>query len=60
VCGGTTNVGGGSGGGGGGDSKRRTTRPSSPFSCLEALAKESTQKKEKAQTVYFYLWQQLF
>ncbi len=31
----------GRGGGGGEDSKRRTMRPSSPFSCLEALAKES-------------------
>jgi hypothetical protein len=39
----------GHGGGGGGDSKRRTMRPSSPFSSLEALAKESTQKKEKAE-----------
>ena len=52
------NGGGGSGGGGsgsshsggsGGDSKRRTMRPSFPFSSLEALAKESTQKKEKAE-----------
>jgi hypothetical protein len=31
----------------------------SPFSSLEALAKESTQKKEKAEKFYFYLRQQL-
>jgi hypothetical protein len=49
----------GRGGGGGGDSKRRTMRPSFPFSSLEALAKESIQKKEKAEKVYFYLRQQL-
>jgi hypothetical protein len=70
ACGGTANVGGGSGrggsssghgggGGGGGNSKRRTMQPSSPFSSLEALAKESTQKKEKAEKVNFYLRQQL-
>jgi hypothetical protein len=70
ACGGTANFGGssghgggggGSGGGrgGGGDSKRRTMRPLSPFSSLEALAEESTQKKEKAEKFYFYLRQQL-
>ncbi len=45
----------GRGGGGGGDSKRRTMRPSFPFSSLEALAKESMQKKEKAEKLNFYL-----
>jgi hypothetical protein len=70
ACGGTANVGSGSGSGGGssgrssggdcsGNSKQRTTQPSSPFSSLEALAKESTQKKEKAEKVYFYFRQQL-
>jgi hypothetical protein len=70
ACGGTADVGSSSGRGGGGsgssrgssgggNSKRRTMRPSSPFSSLEALAKESTQKKEKAEKVYFYLRQQL-
>jgi hypothetical protein len=34
-------------------------RPLSPFSSLEALAKESTQKKEKAEKFNFYLRQQL-
>ncbi len=53
--------GGGSGRGGSrcGNSKWRTMQPLSPFSSLEALAKESTQKKEKAQKVYFNLRQQL-
>jgi hypothetical protein len=63
VCGGTTNIGGssgrGGGGGGSGDSKQKMMRPSSPFSSLEAFAKESTQKKEKAEKVYFYLRQLL-
>jgi hypothetical protein len=70
ACGGTANVGGssgrgcggggsGRGRGGGGDSKRRTMRPLSPFSSLEAFAKESIQKKEKAEKFYFYLRQQL-
>jgi hypothetical protein len=67
VCGGTTNItgssgrsgGGGGGSGGGGNSKWRTMQPLSPFSTLEALAKESTQKKEKAEKFYFYLRQQL-
>ncbi len=66
VCSGTANIGsssgrGGGGGGGGssrgggkgGNSKRRTMQPSSPFSSLEALAKESTQKKEKAEKSIF-------
>ncbi len=30
-------------------------QPSFPFSSLEALAKESMQKKEKAEKLYFYL-----
>jgi hypothetical protein len=70
VCGGTTNVGGSSSCGGGGsgsgrsrggcgDSKQRTMQPLSPFSSLEALAKESSQKIEKAEKFYFYLQQQL-
>ncbi len=66
ACGGTTNIGGGSncsshggGGSGGGNSKRRTTQPLSPFFILEALAKESNQKKEMAEKVYFYLREQL-
>ncbi len=64
ACGGTANIGGssgrsGSGGGsgqgrgGGGNSKRRMMQPLSPFSSLEALAKESTQKKEKAENSIF-------
>jgi hypothetical protein len=56
ACGGTANVGGSSGCGGGGDSKRRTMRPLSPFSSLEALAKESIQKKEKADKDKFYFY----
>jgi hypothetical protein len=71
ACGGPANVGGsssrGGGGGGssgrgrgsGGNSKQRTMQPLSPFSSLEALAKESSQKKEKAEKFYFYLRQQL-
>jgi hypothetical protein len=42
-----------------GNSKRRTMQPLSPFSSLEALAKESTQKKEKAEKNCFNLRQQL-
>jgi hypothetical protein len=62
ACGGTANGGGGGsgrGGGGSGNSKRRTMRPLSPFSSLEALAKESIPKKEKAEKIHFYLRQQL-
>jgi hypothetical protein len=65
ACGSTANFGGssgrsgGGGRGGGGDSKWRMMRPLSPFFSLEALAKESTQKKEKTEKIYFYLRQQL-
>jgi hypothetical protein len=70
ACGGTANVSSssgcsgssrssGRGRGGGGDSKWRTMQPLSPFSNLEAFAKESIQKKEKAEKFYFYLQQQL-
>ncbi len=53
ACGGTTNVRGGHGGGGSGNSKQRMMQPSSPFSSLEAFAKESTQKKETAEKSIF-------
>ncbi len=55
ACGGTANIGSSSGHshGGGGDSKRRMMQPLSPFSSLEALTKESTQKKEKAEISIF-------
>jgi hypothetical protein len=59
-CGGSSGrgrSGGGSGRGRGSgcNSKRRTMRPFSPFFSLEALAKESTQKKEKAEKKVCYM-----